>query len=162
MDKIKLAIASDLSGFPLKTAIVAHLAEKYADSIEVLDFGIESADKPKPYFEQAPKVAKLVQSGEAQKGILICGTGQGMAIVANKYKGVYASVVDSVFSGERCKIINNANVITMGGWVTAPFLGLEIVDGWLSMAFTQKMEFKKEFLTNAFEQVKKLEEEIYG
>ena len=85
-----------------------------------------------------------------------------MAIVANKYKGVYASVVDSVFSGERCKIINNANVITMGGWVTAPFLGLEIVDGWLSMAFTQKMEFKKDFLTNAFAQVQKLEEEIYG
>jgi len=162
MDKIKLAIASDLSGFPLKKAIVAHLKEKHADSIEVIDFGIESEDKPKPYFEQAPKVAKLVQSGEAQKGILICGTGQGMAIVANKYKGVYASVVDSVFSGERCKIINNANVITMGGWVTAPFLGLEIVDGWLSMAFTQKMEFKKDFLTNAFAQVQKLEDEIYG
>ncbi|MDA3810794.1 MAG: RpiB/LacA/LacB family sugar-phosphate isomerase [Spirochaetaceae bacterium] len=162
MEKIKLAIASDLSGFPLKKAIVAHLEEKYADSIEVIDFGIESEDKPKPYFEQAPKVAKLVQSGEAQKGILICGTGQGMAIVANKYKGVYASVVDSVFSGERCKIINNANVITMGGWITAPFLGLEIVDGWLSMAFTQKMEFKKDFLTNAFAQVKKLEDEIYG
>lgn len=162
MDKIKLAIASDLSGFPLKRAIVNHLKEKYADTIEVIDFGIESEDKPKPYFEQAPKVAKVVQSGEAQKGILICGTGQGMAIVANKYKGVYASVVDSVFSGERCKIINNANVITMGGWVTAPFLGLEIVDGWLSMAFTQKMEFKKDFLTNAFAQVQKLEEEIYG
>jgi len=162
MDKIKLAIASDLSGFPLKKAIVAHLEEKYADSIEVIDFGIESEDKPKPYFEQAPKVAKVVQSGEAQKGILICGTGQGMAIVANKYKGVYASVVDSVFSGERCKIINNANIITMGGWVTAPFLGLEIVDGWLSMAFTQKMEFKKDFLTNAFNEVQKLEDEIYG
>ncbi len=162
MDKIKLAIASDLSGFPLREAIVNHLADKYADTIEVIDFGIESADKPKPYFEQAPKVAKSVQSGEAQKGILICGTGQGMAIVANKHKGVYASVVDSVFSGERSKIINNANVITMGGWVTAPFLGIEIVDAWLSMAFTQKMEFKKDFLTNAFEQVQKLEDEIYG
>lgn len=162
MDKIKLAIASDLSGFPLREAIVKHLTEKYADTIEVIDFGIESEDKPKPYFEQAPKVAKAVQSGEAEKGILICGTGQGMAIVANKYKGVYASVVDSVFSGERCKIINNANVITMGGWITAPFLGMEIVDAWLSMAFTQKMEFKKDFLTNAFAQVQKLEDEIYG
>ena len=162
MGKIKLAIASDLSGFPLKEAIVAHLAENYADKIEVIDFGIESADAPKPYFEQAPKVAKSVQSGVADKGILICGTGQGMAIVANKYKGVYACVVDSVFSGERSKIINNANVITMGGWITAPFLGLQIVDGWLSVAFTQKMEFKKDFLTNAFNQVQKIEEEIYG
>ena len=162
MDKIKLAIASDLSGFPLREAIVKHLKENYADTIEVIDFGIESADKPKPYFEQAPKVAKLVQSGGAEKGILICGTGQGMAIVSNKYKGVYAGVVDSVFSAERSKIINNANVITMGGWITAPFLGTQIVDAWLSMAFTQKMEFKKDFLTNAFAQVQKLEEEIYG
>ncbi len=162
MEKIKLAIASDLSGYILKTAIVDHLKEKYAGSIEIIDFGIESENKPEPYFEQAPKVAKLIQSGEALKGILVCGTGQGMAIVANKFKGVYASVVDSVFSGERCKIINNANVITLGGWLTAPFLGREIVDGWLSMSFTRKMEYKKDFLTNAFAQVKKLEDEIYG
>ncbi len=162
MEKIRLAIASDLSGFPLKKAIVNHLKENYSDSIEIIDFGIESEDKPKPYFEQAPKVAKAVQNGDAAKGILICGTGQGMAIVANKFKGVYACVVDSVFSGERSKIINNSNIITMGGWITAPFLGIEIVDGWLSMAFTQKMEFKKDFLTNAFNQVQKLEDEIYG
>ncbi len=162
MEKIKLALASDLSGFPLKNAIVSHLLENYSNKIEVIDFGIESEEHPKPYFEQAPKVARAILNNEADKGILICGTGQGMAIVANKFKGVYASVVESVFAGERSKIINNANVITMGGWITAPFLGTQIVDGWLSMAFTQKMEFKKDFLTNAFAQVKKLEDEIYG
>jgi len=162
MEKIKLAIASDLSGFPLKNAIVKHLKENYSDKIEVMDFGIESEDKPKPYFEQAPKVARAIKNGDAEKGIIICGTGQGMAIVANKFKGVYAAVVDSVFAAERSKIINNSNVITMGGWITAPFLGTQIVDGWLAMAFTQKMEFKKDFLTNAFNQVQKLEDEIYG
>jgi ribose 5-phosphate isomerase B len=162
MEKIKLAIASDLSGYPLKNAIVKHLMENYGDKVEVIDFGIESEEQPKPYFEQAPKVARVIQSGDAEKGILICGTGQGMAIVANKFKGVYAAVVDSVFAAERSKIINNANVITMGGWITAPFLGTQIVDGWLAMAFTQKMEFKKDFLTNAFNQVQKLEDEIYG
>ena len=150
-DKLKLAIASDLSGFPLKQAIVEHLSQR--DDIEITDFGIESEDKPKPYFEQAPKVARAVQNSEADKGILICGTGQGMAIVANKHKGVYACVADGVFAGERAKIINNANVLTMGGWITAPFLGTQIVDAWLSMEFTQKMEFKKDFLTNAFNQV---------
>ena len=162
MEKIKLAIASDLSGFPLKNAIVQHLKENYSDKIEVIDFGIESEDHPKPYFEQAPKVARAIQNGDAEKGIIICGTGQGMAIVANKFKGVYAAVVDSVFAAERSKIVNNANIITMGGWITAPFLGTQIVDGWLAMAFTQKMEFKKDFLTNAFNQVQKLEDEIYG
>jgi ribose 5-phosphate isomerase B len=158
-NKIKLAIASDLSGFPLKQAIVEHLAER--DDVEVIDYGIPSTDEPQPYFQQAPKVARAVQSGTADKGILVCGTGQGMAIVANKHKGVYACVVNGVFSGERAKIINNANVITLGGWITAPFLGTQIVDAWLSVTFTQKMEVKRDFLTNAFEQVQALEEEAF-
>ena len=152
-----IAIASDLSGFPLKQEIVKHLKETHPE-IELLDFGIESADAPKPYFEQAPKVAQAIQQQKADRGILICGTGQGMAIVANKHKGVYACVVDDVFSGERAKIVNNANVITLGGWITAGFLGCQIVEAWLSMQFTQKMEFKKDFLTNAFSQVMKIED----
>lgn len=156
---IKLAIASDLSGFPLKEAVVQHLKER--GDVEVTDFGIESADAPKPYFEQAPKVAEAIQSGKADKGILICGTGQGMAIVANKYKGIYAVVADGIFAGERGKIINNANVLTMGGWITAPFLGTQIVDAWLGVEFTEKMEFKKEFLTNAFKGVQAIEEKNF-
>ncbi len=157
---MKIAIASDLSGFPLKAEITKHLVEQ---GYEVLDFGIESADKPQPYFVQAPKVARALQEGgKAEKGILICGTGQGMAIVANKHKGIYACVVDSIFSAERAKIVNNANAITMGGWITAPpFLGIQIVDAWLAMAFTQKMEFKKDFLSNAFNQVQAIEEEHF-
>jgi len=157
---MKLAIASDLSGFPLAREIVKHLKENHPE-VQVIDFGIESADAPQPYFVQAPKVAKALQKGEAEKGILICGTGQGMAIVANKHKGVYACVVDDLFSAERAKIVNNANVITMGGWITAPFLGTQIVDSWLAMAFTQKMEFKKDFLTNAFNQVVAIENEMF-
>ncbi|MGD1821859.1 MAG: RpiB/LacA/LacB family sugar-phosphate isomerase [Pleomorphochaeta sp.] len=155
---MKIAIASDLSGFDLKTAIKDFLVEKGYD---VLDFGIEDKDHPKPYFEQAPKVAKAIQSGEADRGILICGTGQGMAIVANKHKGIYACVVDSVFSGERAKIINQANVITMGGWVTAPFVATEIVEGWLNREFCEKMEFKRDFLTNAFNNVVEIEKENF-
>jgi ribose 5-phosphate isomerase B len=154
---MKIAVASDLSGFKLKEAIVEHLNQR--GDIEVIDFGIESEDAPQPYFIQAPKVAVALQKGEAEKGILICGTGQGMAIVANKHKGIYACVVDDIFSAERSKIINNANVITLGGWITAPFVGTQIVDAWLSMAFTQKMEFKNDFLTNAFNKVLEIEKE---
>jgi len=119
-EKIVIAIASDLSGFPLKREVVKHLRDNHPD-IEVLDFGIESEDAPQPYYIQASKVAKAIQDGRAQKGIAICGTGQGMAIVCNKHKGVYACVADDIFSGERGKIINNANVITMGGWITGTF-----------------------------------------
>lgn len=156
---MKIAIASDLSGFPLKEAIVEHLRSK--EGVEVIDFGIPSADQPKPYFLQAPLVADAIQRGEAERGILICGTGQGMAIVANKHKGIYACVVDDIFSGERAKIVNDANVITMGGWITAPFVAKEIVDGWLSMAFAQKMEFKRDFLANALKEVKALEDKNF-
>ena len=155
---MKIAIASDLSGFPLKQEITKYLQEA---GYELLDFGIESDDKPQPYFIQAPKVAKAIQNKEAEKGILICGTGQGMAIVANKHKGIYACVVDDIFSAERSKIVNNANVITLGGWITAPVLGVQIVEAWLSMGFTQKLEFKKDFLTNAFNQVQELEKETF-
>ena len=152
---MKIAIASDLSGFPLKEAIVKHLVEK---KYEVMDLGIPNEQEPQPYFVQAPKVVQSILNGEAERGILVCGTGQGMAIVANKFKGIYACAVNDIFSGERAKIINNANVITLGGWITAPFAGCEIVDAWLAVSFTQKMEFKKDFLTNAFNEVKKLEE----
>lgn len=157
---MKLAIASDLSGYPLKSAITAYLKDTHKD-IELLDFGIDSEENPKPYFEQAAKVAKAIQRGDAEKGILVCGTGQGMAIVANKHRGIYACVATDIFSGERARIVNNANVITLGGWITAPFLGTQIVEAWLSMSFTQKMEFKKDFLTNAFNQVVALEKENF-
>ena len=156
---MKIAIASDLSGYPLKKARVEHL--KSREDVEIIDFGIPNENEPHPYTEQAPKVCKAIQNGEAEKGILICGTGQGMAILSNKFKGIYACVVDSVFSAERAKIINNANVITLGGWITAPFLGCEIVDAYLSMKFTQKMEFKKDFLTANYNLVKKMEEENF-
>ena len=153
-----IAIASDLSGFPLKKAIAAHLK---ANGYEVIDFGIENEETPQPYVIQAPKAAKAIQDGQAERGILVCGTGQGMAIVANKHKGVYACVVDSVFSGERAKIVNNANIITLGGWITAPYLGVQIVDAWLGMEFAQKMEDRKEFLTNSFNQVVAMEAEHF-
>ena len=154
--KTNIAIASDLSGFPLKKELCTALAER--EDIEIVDFGIPGEDQPRPYYEQAPKVAEAVQSGTADKGILICGTGQGMAIAANKYKGIYACVVDDLFSAERARIINNANIITMGGWITAPFAAKEIAAAWLSVSFTQKMELKKDFLTRAFHEVQNIEE----
>ena len=129
---MKIAIASDLSGFPLKQAIVKHLQEK---GIDVTDFGIPSDSEPQPYFIQAPKVVKAILNGEVEKGILVCGTGQGMAIVANKFKGIYACVVNDIFSGERAKIINNANIITLGSQVIGTELAKCLVDAYLPLVF---------------------------
>lgn len=156
---IKLAIACDLSGFPLKNAIVDHYREN--QFLNLIDHGIYDIEKPEPFTVQALKVVQSIQSGDTERGILVCGTGQGMAIMANKHKGIYACVADSIFSGERAKIINNANVLTLGGWITGTFLGVQIVAAWLAVKFTEKMEFKKEFLTDNFQFLQEIEEKNF-
>jgi ribose 5-phosphate isomerase B len=155
----KVAIVSDKSGYPLKEAVVEYL--KGRDDIEVIDYGLSGPEEVAPYDEQAPKVARAIQSGEADRGVAICGTGQGMAIVANKFKGVYAVVADTVFAGDKGRVINNANVLTMGGWITAPRIGVEIVQSWLALSFTETMEDRAEWLKGAFGRVQDLEKENF-
>lgn len=154
--KTIVAIVSDKSGYPLKEAVVQYLNGR--EDVEVLDFGLNGPEENLPYDEQAPKVARAIQDGRADKAVAICGTGQGMGIVANKFRGVYAVVADTIFAGERGKIINNANVLTMGGWITAPRLGVEIVQSWLDIKFTEKMEDRAEWLKAAYGRVQAIEE----
>ncbi len=158
--KKTIAIASDKSGYPLKEAVVEYLKER--DDIEVLDFGLADPGENQPYDAQAPKVAQAIQSGKAERGVLVCGTGQGMAIVANKHKGIYAVVADTAFAAAKGRVINNANVVTMGGWITAPRLGVEIVESWLNLEFTETMEDRAEWLKSAVDRVRKLEEENFA
>lgn len=159
MSKLKIAVGSDGAGLALLNEINAYLAQR--DDLEVIDMGTKSAQEPQPYYAVARKVAQAIQSGEADSGILTCGTGQGMAIVANKHKGIYACVVDDIFSGKRAKIINNANVITMGGWVTAGYHARQIVEAWLSMSFCEEMEHRKDVIGDLFDNVKKIEDDIF-
>ena len=157
---MKVIIGSDKSGFPLKEAIKAHLMEK---GHEVEDCGTLDLDNVKPSFVTAKALAPRVQSGEFEKGILVCGTGAGMEIVANKYQGVYAVVCNDIYDARMCRAINDANVMTMGGWKIAPEVGCEMADVFLSTAFTQGLEeWRQEFLKGAREKVKTIEEEIYG
>lgn len=155
----KIIIGSDKSGFTLKEAVKAHLVEMGYD---VEDCGTRSEETAVPYFQVAPVLAKKVQAGEYEKGILICGTGMGMAIVANKFKGVYAAVCESTYAAEKARAINDANILTMGGWVTADVLGCEMADKFLNTAFTQDLEeWRQANLRNARVQVSKMEDEIY-
>lgn len=157
---MKVVIGSDKSGFPLKESIKAHLTEL---GHEVEDCGTQDLEHVKPFFEAAPILAKKIQSGEFEKGILICGTGAGMCIVANKYKGVSAVVCNDIYDARMCRAINDANVMTMGGWKLAPEVGCEMADVFLSTEFTQGLEeWRQEFLKGAKVKVKNLEEEIYA
>lgn len=133
----KLFIGSDKSGFLLKETIKQYLIEQ---NYTVSDIGTLEEDKPLPFFEVAQKGATLIQNKEFERGILICGTGMGMSIVANKHEGVYAAACESVYAAEKCRAINDANVLCMGGWVIAPIMGLEMTKIFLNTAFTQNLE----------------------
>ena len=157
---MKIIIGSDKSGFTLKEAVKAHLIE---NGWEVEDCGTLDLDHVKPYFVRAPLLAERISSGEFEKGILICGTGAGMAIVANKYKGVYAMPCGDLYDARMCRAINDANVMTMGGWKLAPEVGIEMVDTFLSTEFTQGLEpWRQEFLKGAKVTVTEIEDKIYG
>ena len=156
---MKLFMGSDKSGFVLKEAIKSYLTEK---GYEIEDIGTTNMDEPKPFFEVAPVGAQKIQNGEYEKGILICGTGMGMAMVANKYKGVYAAVVESVYAAKKCRAINNANVLTMGGWIVNDIMAFEMVDAFLDTEFKEGLEpWRQEFLEKAGQKVKEIEEKIY-
>jgi len=129
--KLMLAIGSDHGGFALKKEITAHLDSL---KIEYKDFGTHtehSCDYPK-YAELA---AKAVVSGECEKGILVCGTGIGISIAANKIKGVRAALCSDCFSAEMTRRHNDANILCLGGRVTGGGLALKIVDIFLSTPF---------------------------
>ena len=159
MSQLRIAVGSDGVGFSLINEIKVYLSGR-ADT-EIIDLGTQSEQQPEPYYAVARKVAHAIQSGKANRGILACGTGQGMAIVANKHKDIYACVVHDIFSGKRAKIINNANVITLGAWITAPYHAKEIVAAWLSMSFCQEMEHRKDVITDLYNNVKKIEDEMF-
>ncbi len=157
---MKIIIGSDKSGYALRRALEAHLVER---GCEIKVIGPQNADEAVPFYEVAPEAAKAVQSGEFELGILICGTGMGMAQVANKFKGIRAGVVESVYAAKMCRAINDSNILCMGGWMIAETLGIAITDAFLDSQFIVGVEeWRKQWLINAKAQVNKIEDEIYG
>lgn len=128
---MKLALGSDHGGYRLKEAIKRYLLEK---GYEVTDFGAENTDSC-DYPDFAIPVAKKVASGEFDKGILICGTGIGIGIAANKIKGIRAALCHDVFSAEASRNHNDANILTMGERVVGEGLALKIVETFLTSEF---------------------------
>jgi len=122
----------------------------------VLDVGA-ARDKEMPYYDAAPAAAKLLQSGQAERGILFCGTGAGMCIIANKFKGINAVCVESVFSAKMARAVNDSNVITLGAMIVAPWMAKAMVDAWLETKHTEGLEEFAEFLKGACAKVNALD-----
>ena len=157
---MKLVIGSDKSGFTLKEAVKKYLEEMNIDFKEI---GTMNAETGVPFYIVAPEAAKMLQSGEADMGILICGTGMGMSQVSNKFKGVRGACVESVYAAKMSRAINDSNVLCMGGWFIAPELGLEMVKTFINTKHTQDLEeWRQKFLKDAKNKFCALEDEIYG
>ncbi|MGN0018993.1 MAG: ribose 5-phosphate isomerase B [Candidatus Gastranaerophilaceae bacterium] len=127
----KIAIGSDHGGFNLKNTIKKHLENK---GYEVQDFGTYSTDSC-DYPVYAKAVAKSVAKGENEKGIIVCGSGIGVSIAANKVKGIRAALCHESHSAMLSRLHNNANVLCLGERITGESLALDIVDTWLKSEY---------------------------
>jgi len=128
---VKLAIGADHAGYYLKEQVKEFLKSKNIDFKDYGTFKIESCDYP----EYAYKVGQAIVNGEADLGILICGTGIGMSITANKIKGIRAALVYDEQTAKLSRQHNDANVLCMGGRLTPEEEAKKIVDVWLNTSF---------------------------
>ena len=157
---MKIAIGSDKSGYTAKEAVKAYLTEA---GIEFDDLGTTDLENVHPYYQVAGDVAAKVQDGTYEKAVLICGTGAGMSVVANKLRGVYAVACEGVYAAKMARAINNANVLCMGGWIVGPEMAVEMVRTFLNTAWCQDLEDWRAANMHKFAaQIDALEERIYG
>jgi ribose 5-phosphate isomerase B len=126
-----IAIACDHAGVELKNAVIKLLQER---GLKYTDFGTNSHESVN-YPDYAKLVANAVVSGNVERGILICGTGIGMSIAANKIRGIRCALCGDVFSAEATRRHNNSNVLALGARVTGEGLALKITETWLDTPF---------------------------
>jgi ribose 5-phosphate isomerase B len=131
---MKISIGCDNLAVDLKKAIITYLKEQDQVQVEIIDFGVNGPE-PIDYPDIAEKVAVDVAQGNSERGILICGTGIGMAMAANKVPGIRAAQVYDVYSAERSRKSNNAQIITLGALVTGPALATKLIETWLVSDF---------------------------
>lgn len=137
---MNIAIGCDEAAFELKETLKNHLINK---GFEVFDFGTKSKDETVLYPTVALDVANVVKDGKCQRGVLLCGTGIGMAITANKVKGIRAAVCHDPYSTERSRKSNDAQIISMGARIIAPELAEYLLDIWLDCDFSGAGSYEK-------------------
>ncbi len=129
---MRIAIANDHGGYELKQKIIPYLREH--ENVEIIDYGCYSNDIVR-YPIYAEKVCNAILSNKVDRGILICSTGIGMSIVANKYKGIRAALCDTPYQGMMTSKHNNSNVLCLGGRCIGDFMAFEIIHNWLNYQY---------------------------
>ncbi len=128
---MRIIIGSDHAGFPMKTKVKAFLQDR---GVEVEDAGTHSEESV-DYTDFGKKVARSVSDGTFERGILICGTGLGMSMVANRFRGVRAALANDLFSAIMSRRHNDSNILVLGGRLIGDTLALQLVETWLETPF---------------------------
>ena len=156
---MKFVIGSTRAGLQLKKSIIEYLIKQ---GYSVDDVGMKDEEHFVPYHVAAANVASLIHERKYEKGIIICGTGAGSAIVANKFKGVYAVHCTNSFEAKKASAINNANVLVLAEWLTPANHAYEIINDWLSTQFGHGFEKDwQTFLSNCIDEIKDMEDKNF-
>ena len=149
---MKIAIGSDHAGFGLKEEVLTLLN---GSRHEIVDCGTNTTASV-DYPDFGEKVSRMVSAGEADRGILICGTGIGMSMVANKFPNVRAALCNDLFSAKMSRLHNDANVLVLGGRIIGRDLAAEIVRTWLDTAFEGERHMRR------LQKIKNIEDTVNG
>src|SRR6476646_10115732 len=137
---MKIAIAADHAGYPLNEQVIAELRNA---GHELIDFGTHDGSVPDDYPDYAVKVGEAVQNGETEIGILICGSGVGASVAANKLRGIRAALCGDTYSGHQSREHDDCNVLCLGSRVTGVELALDIVRAFVAARFTGEERHKR-------------------
>ena len=148
----KIVLGADHGGYELKDHIKAHLTSL---EYEVTDVGTNSAESC-DYPIYASRLCQIIQAGEAELGILVCGTGIGMSMAANKHRGIRAACCSDTFSARLTRLHNNANVLCLGARVLGAGLALDLVDAFINAEFEGDRHIRRLSLIENIENGKKL------
>ncbi len=150
---MKIVVAADPVAVKLIESVKQHLITHGHD---VVDVGASEGNDV-PFFEAAKKAVSVLQGGKADRGILSCGNGMGMAIVAGKHKGMIAACVESVYAARLCRSINNANILCLGAMIWGTTMANEAVDVFLTTEHTEGLPQFASFLRDAQKEVEAID-----
>jgi ribose 5-phosphate isomerase B len=153
---MRIAIGADHAGYPLNERVIEELRNA---GHELIDFGTHDGSVPDDYPDYAKKVGESIQSGSTEIGILICGSGVGAAVAANKLRGIRAALCGDTYSGHQSREHDDCNVLCVGARVTGVELALEIVRAFVNARFTGEERHKRR-LAKVAELEKQMSDEL--
>jgi ribose 5-phosphate isomerase B len=139
---MKVVIAADHAGYELKQSLITALQEQ---KVDVTDLGVDTAAVRADYPDVAEKVARAITSGQADRGIAVCGSGVGVSVAANKFAGVYACLCHDTYSAHQGVEHDNMNVICLGAKIIGVELAREVVNAFLQASFLPEERYHRRF-----------------